>query len=141
VTILQATWESTLLANWFGLYNGGTAGVIWCTIAVWILMLCLIMSLAEMASMAPTAGGESLIHSLMRRADSPQDNITGHVILRPHVSSLLTGPGLRVRSSILPEAVVLRRWLDVCSRLGLRCPSLCRAAGWHGARHGPTGSS
>ncbi|TKA82592.1 hypothetical protein B0A55_01375 [Friedmanniomyces simplex] len=33
VTILQATWESTLLANYFGLYNGGTGGVIWCTIA------------------------------------------------------------------------------------------------------------
>ncbi|WPA95915.1 uncharacterized protein RHO25_000519 [Cercospora beticola] len=23
VTILQATWENVLLANWFGLYNGG----------------------------------------------------------------------------------------------------------------------
>ncbi|USW48103.1 Putative amino acid/polyamine transporter I [Septoria linicola] len=58
VTILQATWENVLLANWFGLYNGGTAGVIWCTIAVWLLMLCMIASLAEMASMAPTAGGQ-----------------------------------------------------------------------------------
>lgn len=28
VTILQATWENVLLANWFGLYNGGTAGKI-----------------------------------------------------------------------------------------------------------------
>lgn len=45
VTILQATWENVLLANWFGLYNGGTAGVIWCTIAVWLLMLCMIASL------------------------------------------------------------------------------------------------
>lgn len=26
VTILQATWENVLLSNWFGLYNGGTAG-------------------------------------------------------------------------------------------------------------------
>ncbi|SMR44927.1 unnamed protein product [Zymoseptoria tritici ST99CH_3D1] len=58
VTILQATWENVLLANWFGLYNGGTAGVIWCTIAVWLLMLCMIASLAEMASMAPTSGGQ-----------------------------------------------------------------------------------
>jgi hypothetical protein len=45
VTILQATWENVLLANWFGLYNGGTAGVIWCTIAVWLFMLCMIASL------------------------------------------------------------------------------------------------
>ena len=35
VTILQSTWECTLLANYFGLLNGGPGGVIWCTIAVW----------------------------------------------------------------------------------------------------------
>ncbi|KAF2172958.1 hypothetical protein M409DRAFT_49461 [Zasmidium cellare ATCC 36951] len=58
VTILQATWENVLLANWFGLYNGGTAGLIWMTIAVWLLMLCMIASLAEMASMSPTSGGQ-----------------------------------------------------------------------------------
>ncbi|KAM3418600.1 Glucan 1,3-beta-glucosidase [Cercospora zeina] len=62
VTILQATWENVLLTNWFGLFNGGTAGVIWCTIAVWLLMLCMIASLAEMASMAPTAGGQVCAH-------------------------------------------------------------------------------
>jgi hypothetical protein len=28
VTILQSTWECTLTANYFGLFNGGTAGVI-----------------------------------------------------------------------------------------------------------------
>jgi hypothetical protein len=50
VTILQATWENVLLANWFGLYNGGTAGVIWCTIAVWLLMLCMIASLQVFAA-------------------------------------------------------------------------------------------
>ncbi|KAK4634235.1 hypothetical protein CLAFUW4_00789 [Fulvia fulva] len=42
VTILQATWENVLLSNYFGLLNGGTAGVI----------------CAEMASMAPTSGGQ-----------------------------------------------------------------------------------
>lgn len=25
LTIMQGTWESTLLATWYGLYNGGTA--------------------------------------------------------------------------------------------------------------------
>lgn len=70
VTILQATWESSLLANYYGLLNGGTGGVIWCTIAVWLCIMCMIASLyvfvleteqvlmddrAEMASMAPTA--------------------------------------------------------------------------------------
>ncbi|KAK3724871.1 hypothetical protein LTR37_000919 [Vermiconidia calcicola] len=58
VTILQSTWECTILANWFGLFNGGTAGLIWCTIGVWLCMMALIASMAEMASMAPTAGGQ-----------------------------------------------------------------------------------
>jgi len=53
VTILQATWECVLLSNWSGLFNGGTAGLIWTTIIVWLFMLALIASIAEMASMAP----------------------------------------------------------------------------------------
>ncbi|KAF2726093.1 amino acid transporter [Polychaeton citri CBS 116435] len=58
VTIMQATWESSLLASSFGLFNGGTAGVIWCTIAVWLCIMAMVASMAEMASMAPTAGGQ-----------------------------------------------------------------------------------
>jgi hypothetical protein len=50
--------ECTLLANWPGLLNGGTAGIIWCTIAVWFFMMALIASIAEMASMAPNSGGQ-----------------------------------------------------------------------------------
>lgn len=55
VSILQATWESSLLANFIGLENGGTAGVIWLTIVSWICFMAMIASMAEMASMAPTA--------------------------------------------------------------------------------------
>lgn len=77
VVILQSTWESALLyvlANhhatfrqlthfrarsaYFGLLNGGTAGVIWMTIITWLFLMAMIASLAEMASMAPTAGGQ-----------------------------------------------------------------------------------
>ena len=58
ISILQATWESTLLASDFSLYNGGTAGTIWLTIIVWLFFLAMIASMAEMASMAPTAGGQ-----------------------------------------------------------------------------------
>lgn len=45
VTILQATWESALLANSYGLSNGGTAGVIYCTVGCWLCMLATIASL------------------------------------------------------------------------------------------------
>jgi hypothetical protein len=43
---------------YFGLFNGGTAGVIWMMIITWFFVLAMIASLAEMASMAPTAGGK-----------------------------------------------------------------------------------
>ena len=42
----------------YGLYNGGTAGVIWMTVGVLGGALCMVASMAEMASMAPTAGGQ-----------------------------------------------------------------------------------
>ena len=58
VMVLQSTWESVLLAAQYGLINGGTAGVIWMTVAVIGGALCMIASLAEIASMAPTAGGQ-----------------------------------------------------------------------------------
>ena len=45
MTILQSTWESTLLANAFGLYNGGTAGIVWLTIAVCFCIFCMIVYL------------------------------------------------------------------------------------------------
>lgn len=45
VSILQSTWENTLLASFFGLFNGGTAGIIYCTIAVWLFMMCMIASM------------------------------------------------------------------------------------------------
>ncbi|KAF2110208.1 amino acid permease-like protein [Lophiotrema nucula] len=58
VVVLQSTWESALLSAGFGLFNGGTAGVIWMTVITWVFVMAMIASLAEMASMAPTAGGQ-----------------------------------------------------------------------------------
>ncbi|KAI2487155.1 Amino acid transporter [Pyrenophora tritici-repentis] len=58
VVVLQSTWENTLLYTYFGIYNGGSAGIIWMMIITWLFVLALVASLAEMASMAPTAGGQ-----------------------------------------------------------------------------------
>lgn len=51
VMVLQSTWESVLLAAQYGLVNGGTAGVIWMTVGVIVGALCMMASIAEMASM------------------------------------------------------------------------------------------
>ncbi|KAH7359497.1 amino acid/polyamine transporter I [Pyrenochaeta sp. MPI-SDFR-AT-0127] len=56
--VLMATWEAQLSANIFGLINGGTAGLIWMYIGTFFGFLAAIISMAEMASMAPTTGGQ-----------------------------------------------------------------------------------
>jgi choline transport protein len=41
-----------------GLINGGTAGLIWLFLVAWVGFLAVNTSMAEMASMAPTSGGQ-----------------------------------------------------------------------------------
>ncbi|TLD07988.1 hypothetical protein E2P81_ATG10597 [Venturia nashicola] len=57
-TTTMSTWVALLLANAFSLTNGGLAGTVWLYLASWILTFSLGASLAEMASMAPTSGGQ-----------------------------------------------------------------------------------
>ncbi|KAK3636192.1 hypothetical protein LTR56_014355 [Elasticomyces elasticus] len=57
VVVLGNTWEFAIVTSTFGLANGGTAGAIWMSIIVCIGMMLGVLSLAEIASMAPTSGG------------------------------------------------------------------------------------
>lgn len=52
----MSTWESILATLAFGLGNGGPGGLIYTYIAVYIGFILVIVSMAEMASMAPTSG-------------------------------------------------------------------------------------
>ncbi|KAI1173213.1 putative GABA permease [Nemania sp. FL0916] len=52
------SWEGALVSSVPGLLNGGPAGVIYGFIANWIGMLSVYFALGEMASIAPTAGGQ-----------------------------------------------------------------------------------
>lgn len=56
--IIQGTWEVLLTATYQGLVDGGPAGLIWSYIWTFIGFTFVMLSLAEMASMAPTAGGQ-----------------------------------------------------------------------------------
>ncbi|KAH8895963.1 amino acid transporter [Thozetella sp. PMI_491] len=56
--MLTATWEYLLIANSQGLYNGGLAGLWWSFLWTFVGLLLIMISLAEMASMAPTSGGQ-----------------------------------------------------------------------------------
>ncbi|KAL8819984.1 MAG: hypothetical protein Q9223_001689 [Gallowayella weberi] len=57
-TVILATWETVLYTISYGLVNGGLAGLIWTFIVAAIGMGTVVLSLAEMASMAPTSGGQ-----------------------------------------------------------------------------------
>jgi choline transport protein len=54
----MSTWMGMLFGNIFSLTNGGLAGTIWVYFASWMCTFALAASLAEMASMAPTSGGQ-----------------------------------------------------------------------------------
>ncbi|MCJ1485518.1 hypothetical protein MMC06_005692 [Schaereria dolodes] len=57
-TLLQATWEFLLIANTQGLTDGGLAGLFWQYLWTFIGFGIVMLSLAEMASMAPISGGQ-----------------------------------------------------------------------------------
>ncbi|KAH8704572.1 amino acid/polyamine transporter I [Phaeosphaeriaceae sp. PMI808] len=56
--ILQGTWEVLMTATTQGLTDGGPAGLIWSFVWTWFGIGTVMLSLAEMASIAPTAGGQ-----------------------------------------------------------------------------------
>ncbi|PSN60203.1 GABA permease [Corynespora cassiicola Philippines] len=56
--ILMGTWEALLGTVAFGLGNGGPSGLLYTYLGVWIGFFLIATSMAEMASMAPTAGGQ-----------------------------------------------------------------------------------
>ncbi|KAH7125533.1 amino acid/polyamine transporter I [Dendryphion nanum] len=56
--ILGSTWEFSLVIIGISLSNGGTAGGIWMFLIVCFGMFFVVLSMAEMASMAPISGGQ-----------------------------------------------------------------------------------
>ena len=52
------TWEGSLILFTTGLTNGGSAGLVYGYLVVWIGTIAIFTTMAELASMAPTAGGQ-----------------------------------------------------------------------------------
>lgn len=58
IVVLGNTWEFSVVTSAFSLANGGAAGAIWTTILVCVGMMFGVLTMAEVASLAPTSGGE-----------------------------------------------------------------------------------
>ncbi|WPH00004.1 GABA-specific permease [Acrodontium crateriforme] len=56
--VLLCTWVAILSTTQLSMINGGQAGTIWVYVAAWVFTMPVAASMAEMASMAPTAGGQ-----------------------------------------------------------------------------------
>lgn len=105
--VTMATWIAILMANIFSLINGGLAGTIWVYFGSWLCTITLVASLAEMASIAPTSGGQYREFDHLP-VDSP---IAARLTIR-HARL-----GLGVCASLFPEVHVLRRWMAIGSGL------------------------
>jgi amino acid permease len=57
-SVIMATWVAILGSAQFSLINGGLAGTVWMYVGVLVFTIPVTLSLAEMASMAPTSGGQ-----------------------------------------------------------------------------------
>ncbi|MCJ1465810.1 hypothetical protein MMC07_004429 [Pseudocyphellaria aurata] len=55
---LMITWEGLLVVFTYGLGNGGPAGLVYGFLFCWLGYLSVVASMAELVSMAPTAGGQ-----------------------------------------------------------------------------------
>lgn len=98
-SMIQGTWEVVLLANTAGLVNGGLAGLFWGYIWTFIGFFSIVMSLAEMASMAPTSGGQY------------HWQVTFDVVMCAHVSDNRVGfPNLLHANTKSSSATCLVRW-------------------------------
>ncbi|KAB5555054.1 amino acid permease [Coniochaeta sp. 2T2.1] len=55
---LMSTWEIALMTCTFALINGGPSGLVWGYFIVWMGYLLVFATISEMASIAPTSGGQ-----------------------------------------------------------------------------------
>lgn len=94
---VMGTWELLLVASPPALIAGGTAGLFWSCIWGYFGQSFIVLSLAEMASMAPTAGGQ--YHWVKFYPFFQSDDNAKNCI------------GIRVCTPKIPESVELHVWL------------------------------
>lgn len=68
----MGTWEFVFINNFQSLVDGGRAGMFWSYCWVIVGQFFVVLSLAEMSSMAPTAGGQSVFLSLKGKSRSKE---------------------------------------------------------------------
>ena len=57
-SVVMFTWQAILSTAIFSLINGSRGGSVYSFLVTWLLTIPVVASMAEMASMAPTSGGQ-----------------------------------------------------------------------------------
>ncbi|PWY87966.1 choline transport protein [Aspergillus sclerotioniger CBS 115572] len=80
---LMLTWEAVIMNIALGLTNGGPAGLVYGYIGVWIGMISVFVSMGELASMMPSAGGQYHWVSILAPNSSKQflSHVTGSICI------------------------------------------------------------
>jgi len=117
-TVLMASWEVALGVATIGLLDGGTAGLIWMFFVCWWGFMAVNTSMAEMASMAPTSGGQ--YHWVSEFAPPQYQKFLSYLIgwlcmLAWQVAAVATAyqPALMIQGLLVlnyPDSYVFQRW-------------------------------
>ncbi|KAF2150891.1 amino acid transporter [Myriangium duriaei CBS 260.36] len=76
-TIGQVAWQYSLLSNTQALTDGGRAGIVWSLVWTFAGFILISLSLSEMASIAPTAGGQ--YHWVSEFAPRTQQRLASYI--------------------------------------------------------------
>ncbi|KAL1581643.1 hypothetical protein WHR41_09484, partial [Cladosporium halotolerans] len=126
--ILGNTSAWAYMSMTFSLRNGGTAGTIWMFVVAEIFMFFVVMSMSEMAGIAPTAGGQYhwVSEFAPRRYQKFMSYMTGWYALLGWQSSLV---GTALAAAQLFQAVIVlynpwfasKGWIGTLITIGLTC--------------------
>ncbi|PYH89211.1 amino acid transporter [Aspergillus ellipticus CBS 707.79] len=104
---LMLTWEAIMLNIGIGLRNGGPAGLVYGYIGVWIGFISIFISMGELASMMPSAGGQYHWTSILAPDFSKRfiSHVTGSICIIAWIAAPTAL--IYVASSVLQSAVAL----------------------------------
>ncbi len=107
------SWESILLTSVPTLLIDGAAGVVWGLVVNWIGVLSVYVALAELASMAPTAGGQC-----KKNPDSTYRSILTKPDLRDHWVAMLAPTSVATFLTYMTAWLTAIAWQAIAASVG-----------------------
>ncbi|KAF3003753.1 hypothetical protein E8E13_009675 [Curvularia kusanoi] len=114
--LLGNTWPYALIGIGISLYNGGPAGGIWLLVVVCFGMFFVTLSLAEMVSMAPTAGGQ--YHWISEFSPKKYQKILSYITAEEVKDAAWVSPRAMISTSVVSYSLAFTMTVTVFSTMG-----------------------